>query len=154
MTQKKITPEQEEGNEIIARFEGYKLYKNCKTPTWFYECEVYEWNELDESDIWVKGETELFKQSPCVSSDYWEMKKDMSGKQWEDWTYGYDYFKDWNKLIPVVKKVMNDLWNNDKTKHPKTMIYNTLRSSIVDLEINEVFESVVNGIKLLNDVDL
>lgn len=152
---KTITPEQKEGNQLIAIFMGFTLYKNCKAPSWFYECENYKWEELNECDIWVKGATYLFKFSPCVSNYYWEIEKNIDDNQWEIWEYesGINYHENWNKLIPVIKKVMKELWGNDKIKHPKTNVYNTLRGSLSELEIKEVFEVVVEGIKLLNETN-
>jgi hypothetical protein len=70
-----------------------------------------------------------------------------------DWTDAFNYHESWSKLIPATKKVMTELWENDKIKHPDTSVFNNLRLVIPELEIEKVFTATVEGIKLLNRIN-
>lgn len=69
-----------EEKEQVAILDGYTLYKECRTPTWYYECENWKWEELNISEVWVTGETELFKQTPCITGGRWKKTWKSSGQ--------------------------------------------------------------------------
>lgn len=152
--------EVEQGNAIIAMYMGYTLYPSVKVPTWFYECENSEWNNLDENDIWVKRATEEFKKYPCVSQMWWEYEKYIEEKQWEDWHYSIWYNKKWDNLIPVVKKLIGDI--KDKQKIAGEMSddmelgkwksqLGLIEMTLLELEIEPLWQEVVKGIQLITN---
>lgn len=62
------------------------------------------------------------------------------------------YHSDWNWIIPVADKVMNELWGNTKIKHPDTWAYNNLRTGLITLKIDEVWRTTVEAIKVINSI--
>lgn len=138
----------QEQNGVIARYLGYKHYPVCRTPTWFYECENYKWEDLDEDDVWVLEPTEEFDKTPCTSETYWEYERDLP-KQWKDYDTYLTYDSSWNELIPVTKQVLEELWNA-QIPHPDQS-YNNLKNAINTLEIDKVWECTVQAIITLNN---
>lgn len=145
---------------LIGVYDGYTLYKEVRTPTWYYECEEWEWEKLDISEVWVRGETEEFKKTPCVSANYWDMEKDLP-KQWEDWQYGFKYDTDWNALIPVVKRAMFEihmeisedplaiLGGDDERKKELRRTRDKLENTLLICDIEKLHPVVVQAIKLI-----
>lgn len=61
------------------------------------------------------------------------------------------YHSNWDWLIPVVKKVIEEGWNS-QVGHPDDMVFNSLRNALMTLEIEAVWKCVVNAIQVLNKI--
>lgn len=59
--------------------------------------------------------------------------------------------KDWNQLIPVVKRVQKELWEL-ALPHPQSMVANTLRNVVAELDMKLIWEWAIEGIQLINEI--
>ena len=62
------------------------------------------------------------------------------------------YHSDWNWLIPVVKKLLQDTSNTrDKiTPYMREMVKKDILNKLTDLEIKPLWNAVVEGIEVIN----
>jgi hypothetical protein len=118
----KIT--KEEGNTLIARYMGG----------------VYE-------------ELLLFMQ-PNAGYIWKYLEGQEPDNEWSPWkrtTEALKYHISYDWLMPVVKKVQREMWEAE-LPHPQSMIANTLRNAVAELDINLIWIWTIEAIKLLNKI--
>lgn len=118
-----MTKEQEEGNEIIAKYRGAK-----------YEQLLIQ-NQPDTPMVWKYEKTD-----PEYIPGHWV---------WYT-MHELQYHSNWNWLIPIVKKVQKDLWDKLGNPYMREMVKRELDEALNKLEIESLYQEVVNAIQVLN----
>jgi predicted membrane chloride channel (bestrophin family) len=76
--------------------------------------------------------------------------------EYERWCDGfYSITKDWNELVPVIRKVTEELWTTegDAWDEESAMIaVDKLKIALVNLKIEQVVDAVVRGIEVLSKI--
>jgi len=109
--------------------------------------EIQEGNEIIAKYLgWFKEDDEY---------DTWFMRSDNCiVVAWSSYKHPFKelpFHKDWNQLIPVVKRVQKELWEL-ALPHPQSMVANTLRNVVAELDMKLIWEWVIVGIELINEI--
>ena len=138
-------------NELIAEFMGFTKYPKCKVPSYFYDSEQQKWDNLEEMETWVNGETEAFKNTPCVSSAYWEYERGIEEKQFESYYYSLKYNESWGWLMPVWFKFRSLTFKDNVAylKHAEFVHQIKMAFSWSD-NIEDFYKPLNEGIKWYN----